>query len=987
MNARDISQALKDLHDVTQRLPALLIAGEFIAEVQSSWERKQPAERLMGDSQLQKDSRADFVNFERSVKNLEEDLETFMRAVRPVGSSSGLIRAAKKLDEEITVILNQMRYTTAKIWTKFATSKERPHSKLPEDLQNVKTLAASWKLAKSFQTLSDTLQEFLDSLQDIPEFEDKRLTDSLEAFHHWLNYRANTLSAYSGTPFENSAADWRYMSQVMAEMIVYVKKTGRALKEFAGDGVKAIREAQDRSQSWLQNISTVATFFSAVTATTLQYSMNGGQNLGTVVRAFWVSSLILSIASAINSQLAMHWRTAMYRSPRGALPMWASFCLNHAPIACLVAAVLTFSVGLVAWTFASNLGIVVTACAITLTAATAIILVAVVVWETGERLREYKREFREYGVNPFLRSLKYPYALVRPTLSGSSPGLTAWLRQKWRFAFGSPIHHDRSNHVASEDRPGGESRVATPAHEDSIDDTKSGPPTIDLSLEPPQHLPPKWQSRKLHLKRPTLQPVLLGVPTVHSDQVPDTPFSPTSPALEEHASTPVLQRTFRKRAWDLAHDKNLRAVIRSTPMGTTGYRRNELNNIRPVRCLLSERPIGRDMHFSPDGSYLAVSRVDGMVAIWNVDNFDEYPITIPAPTERFAWSPDGAYIVSILPKGFQIWNRNRRRFITPHVSDSIGPVAWLHHGAMFAAAVDGEVHVYSKNGTLKKEFEDLSRSRLQIHDIATIPSTNQDQSPGRKFGTLLLVGTVVAEVADPSSEKPEFQRPRDAKPERRLVVYDMDWNGEGQAQARASVEASILADTQGVAVTRNGMFGLLSYGDGSFPELWQLRDSKDRVRLELCRVYAPSTTGSSDQKKAMSPRVVGKAHFGGETDEWVIACNGENEIYVWDRATGHMLHTLRSTQIQEFASDLNAYDLATFACRTVRDNTTGMMLASASTSGGVIIWQSPSDREAQSPASGSLTSPEGLVGPGSEVVATGSGSGEKRAMLDNGLKA
>lgn len=92
------------------------------------------------------------------------------------------------------------------------------------------------------------------------------------------------------------------------------------------------------------------------------------------------------------------------------------------------------------------------------------------------------------------------------------------------------------------------------------------------------------------------------------------------------------------------------------------------------------------------------------------------------------------------------------------------------------------------------------------------------------------------------------------------LVYDMDWNGQGQA--RASVEASILTDTQGVAVTRNGMFGLLSYGDGSFPELWQLRDSKDRVRLELCRVYAPATTGSSDQKKAMAPRVVGKAHFG-----------------------------------------------------------------------------------------------------------------------------
>lgn len=351
--------------------------------------------------------------------------------------------------------------------------------------------------------------------------------------------------------------------------------------------------------------------------------------------------------------------------------VWASFCLNHAPIACLVAAVLTFSVGLVAWTFASSLGIVVTACAITHTAATAIILIAVVFWETKERLREYEREFREYGVNPLLavwRRLKYPYALVRSTLSGSSPGLAAWLRQKWHFLFGSPIHRDSAVHAQSEDKPGGESRIMTPVPEDGIDDTKSGP-MVHFPPELPQHSPTKWQSRNLHLKRPS--PLFLGIPTAPSDQIPDTPFSPISPAVEEHASTPILQRTFRRRAWDLAHDKNLRAVIRSTPMGTTGYRRNELNNIRPVRALLSERPIGRDMHFSPDGSYLAVSRVDGMVAIWKVDDLGEHPITIPAPAERFAWSTDGSYIVNILHKGFQIWDRNKVRSTNAVLRESI----------------------------------------------------------------------------------------------------------------------------------------------------------------------------------------------------------------------------------------------------------------------------------------------------------------------------
>lgn len=95
----------------------------------------------------------------------------------------------------------------------------------------------------------------------------------------------------------------------------------------------------------------------------------------------------------------------------------------------------------------------------------------------------------------------------------------------------------------------------------------------------------------------------------------------------------------------------------------------------------------------------------------------------------------------------------------------------------------------------------------------------------------------------------------------------------------------------------------------------------------------------------------------------------ENEIYVWDRATGHMLHTLRSTQIQEFSSSLNVYDIATFTCRVVQGNTTGMLLASASRSGGVIIWQSPPERESQSPLPDSSASPQEVVASESNAVA------------------
>ncbi|KAF8592144.1 hypothetical protein K439DRAFT_1610562 [Ramaria rubella] len=57
--------------------------------------------------------------------------------------------------------------------------------------------------------------------------------------------------------------------------------------------------------SSLQNLATMATFFSAVTATMIQYSLaNNSSGLSEAVNAFWFSSLVLSIASALNGFFA-----------------------------------------------------------------------------------------------------------------------------------------------------------------------------------------------------------------------------------------------------------------------------------------------------------------------------------------------------------------------------------------------------------------------------------------------------------------------------------------------------------------------------------------------------------------------------------------------------------------------------------------------------------------------------------------------------------
>jgi hypothetical protein len=73
-----------------------------------------------------------------------------------------------------------------------------------------------------------------------------------------------------------------------------------------------IRFAQKHGATNLLNLSTVATFFSAVTATTMQFSYQIlGSPLSDAVNCFWFASLVFSIAAAVNSLLGLTWKQAM----------------------------------------------------------------------------------------------------------------------------------------------------------------------------------------------------------------------------------------------------------------------------------------------------------------------------------------------------------------------------------------------------------------------------------------------------------------------------------------------------------------------------------------------------------------------------------------------------------------------------------------------------------------------------------------------------
>jgi hypothetical protein len=74
-------------------------------------------------------------------------------------------------------------------------------------------------------------------------------------------------------------------------------------------GLPAIQYEQRRDSEGVMNLATVATFFSAVTATVLQISIPQRMTPTlSCVNTFWFCSLVLSIGAALNSLLAVAWR-------------------------------------------------------------------------------------------------------------------------------------------------------------------------------------------------------------------------------------------------------------------------------------------------------------------------------------------------------------------------------------------------------------------------------------------------------------------------------------------------------------------------------------------------------------------------------------------------------------------------------------------------------------------------------------------------------
>lgn len=120
-----------------------------------------------------------------------------MRAIRPIGSSSGLIFTSSELKKDMIDVLKEFGSNSAEIWREFSLGVGS--NELPVSLQGSSTRSpATLGLPRAMDGLSERLSALISGLCDIPDFSDQRLTDALFEFHEWLRYRAKCIESHQG---------------------------------------------------------------------------------------------------------------------------------------------------------------------------------------------------------------------------------------------------------------------------------------------------------------------------------------------------------------------------------------------------------------------------------------------------------------------------------------------------------------------------------------------------------------------------------------------------------------------------------------------------------------------------------------------------------------------------------------------------------------------------------------------------------------------
>ncbi|KAG2064611.1 hypothetical protein BDR04DRAFT_1162387 [Suillus decipiens] len=293
------------------------------------------------DEKLQVAGSELFNKFERRINSLNKELRDLANTARQLGSSVGILSSTFRLQERLVKLLFLFRENAATLFPRKISRQPRETLVNPNLMDRQRTWRGQRPPLRpihdegfdpksfpgQFASFAEDIVTFLNCLNEFPEFTDEAVNTSTRAFEVDLKYWASCLQEYKGSvstwacighssqlvsgQFRYPAVQ-RYIHDLTTEIGEHVDSIIVNLSMFIEIGVPTIWFAQQHATGNLLNLSTIATFFSAVTATTLQFSYQLTDGvLEKSVNAFWFSSLVFSIAAAVNSLLGLTWKQAM----------------------------------------------------------------------------------------------------------------------------------------------------------------------------------------------------------------------------------------------------------------------------------------------------------------------------------------------------------------------------------------------------------------------------------------------------------------------------------------------------------------------------------------------------------------------------------------------------------------------------------------------------------------------------------------------------
>ncbi|KAF8835610.1 WD40 repeat-like protein [Paxillus ammoniavirescens] len=704
---------------------------------------------------------------------------------------------------------------------------------------------------------------FLDCLNEFPDLSNGTVNQSMEGFEADLKYWASCLAEYKGQL--GSPAVRRYIHDLTPEIGDHIDKVTRTLSMFIEIGLPTMRLRQQNDASRGLTLSTVATFFSAVTATTLQYSYNAtGDVLSDSVNALWFSSLLLSIAAAVNGLFGLNWEQAIYRSPLHRVPWWILIWSSMFPVVFLVMSVACFSAGLVLFTYSSGQGPVTSTIISVLTAVILFGYAVTFIWFGSERwvfiqysgqkwLQWVVSEVTDRMCNPFVRASRitlhwchtllaiargYSRRLMNWVVTARAPTelLPYYLRPPRSHPPASPQPHIHPQNTAS--------TITTALRHDTA---------LVVSSVTREHLvSSEGRSEE-------------GAESRQSDA--------RQRFINAIRSVIMLQSTVRPIPPRPVVDRSELSPGRFPDPGMSALRGVRMTNaIEKLKALITLQEIGahqalvRHLQFSPDGRYLATSSWDRTAVIFHVgENLTTHRILVHVRgfIGQVAWSPNGRILLTRLTRAVKVWSEDgvcRKTIDRPVPVQSI---VWLPNGEGFLSVEGSDLVKLDLQGTV-----------LDTYHIGEVRLTNVAVTAD--CARLVCVGPSIVTASRP-------QPNRHTRIEKRIIVYNMSTKTKESQIPFAN-------DVRDITMARKSSVVLIS-PEKAAPQLWKLEIVRDRDRSGYAHTSRLSFKHTFALKFPVD--IVGPCHFGGKDDQFVLCAAKTGDIHIWDRETATLLHCIR----------------------------------------------------------------------------------------------